>query len=191
MYPLARIAFLLIILLFGACEKKEKLLKSYKGIAVHYKKTNSDQLVPFVNYHPYLEKVYDPNSSTEDFVIIEFKGIKLSVNNHSDPVRFNRILVGSWELLKVYHLDGNGVAFMDYRNKYMSLHDDATIRFTEDSIGKNTLFNLTPIKGSQFAILAPNQRYISSENGKKGVTANRKKIGPWETFKIFKLLPPQ
>ena len=80
---------------------------------------------------------------------------------------------------------------MDYSKRYMSYHEDQNIRFKAYEIDSNSIFELIPVSESQFAILAPNERYVCSENGFNDIIANRTKIDKWETFTISKLLPPQ
>lgn len=180
-----------LMLLFKTCEEKEKIESSYKGLEVLIRQTNFEQDVPFVNYQQFLETLNHGDSQRVDFIIIEYHGRLLTVKNNVEPAEFGPDWLGSWELLKAHHLADEGIALMDCRGKYMALAKDNTIRFNEDSIKKNTIFRLIRLPNEQFAILAPNQRYLSSENSFKDVTATRTKVGNWETFTIFKLLPPK
>lgn len=191
MYPFLRISFLLFVLIFESCEEKEELTNSYKGLPVIIRETNFKAQVPFVDYYQYLETTADTNSLKEDFVIIEFEGKLLSVDPYPDPVQFGPDWLSSWELIKICHLREGKIAFMNYHKRYMTLHDDQTIRFTEDSIANNTVFKLIPLEDQQFAIQAPNDRFVCSENAFQNVTANRTEIAEWETFKIYKVIPPQ
>jgi hypothetical protein len=177
--------------MFETCEEKEKLPTSYKGLPVTLRETNFKQQVPFVDYYGYLETVDDTNSLEEDFVIIEFEGRFLSVDPYPDPVQFGPNWLSSWELIKIYHLDDGKVAFMNYHKRYMTLAEDQTIRFTEDRIDSNNTFRLIRLEGQQFAIKASNDRFVCSENAFQNVTANRKEIAEWETFKIHKVIPPR
>ena len=181
------------VLLLGACaKKKEKISDTYHGLKVTSKLNYLYQdSMPLVNYQQYLNSGIKEDSKGSDFIVIDYKGKLLTVNKSLHEIEFGPSWVGTLELFKVIELADGQIALMDYEKNYLSLQKDKKLKFNTDSIGQNAKFNLIPLENDQYAILASNELFLSSEDAYSVVTASRKEIGKWETFTIHKLLPPQ
>lgn len=174
------------------CEERESIPSSYKGLEVTVRQSNYDKAIPMVNYHQYLYDLSPAkrDQANVDYVIIQYENKLLTVNSQMKAIRFGPDWLGSWELLKVVHQINGKIALMDCRKKYMSLDTDNTVKFSEDSIDANNLFKLVSLEDEKFAIQGPNQAYLSSEDAIKPIKVDRSKVEDWETFTIFKVVPP-
>ncbi|GAA0725843.1 hypothetical protein GCM10009430_32110 [Aquimarina litoralis] len=107
----------------------------------------------------------------------------VSSENGRKPMFANRNRLLSWENFEIVELGGNRIALRANNGRYVSF-STGHIRANKTSIGLTEVFTVLRVNNSsaKVALLANNGRYISTENGFRGMTANRSAIGPWETF---------
>lgn len=106
-----------------------------------------------------------------------------------DVVNATRDKIGDWETFEVIPLNRGYIALKSSSGDYVRVSKDGKNVYADsDKIGNRETFQLIGLRNNKIALKTYDKRYICAEDGGGGkLSANREKIGSWESFALKKV----